>query len=226
MKIALIHKDSLLLGPMGFNVRMINSELRDLELSDFITSQSYLDLPIHFSDGITHLVPIEEIIPQYDSRYQNTRNFIWEISKENEVPVKVFFTYLIENRTLDEVKHNRKQEVPGIRKRKENTIITLKINGVDIKVSTSKEERISLSTKLSSSSGPYNFKFLNTWLDINTEQLQYILNEIDKVVQSAFDWELSKILEIDSCNSIDEVYSVEIYENDDNLDEISQNLFD
>ena len=59
MEIALIHNNSLILGPMGFNVRMINSDLDDLELEDRITTQSYTNIPIHFSDGLTHLLLIE-----------------------------------------------------------------------------------------------------------------------------------------------------------------------
>ena len=44
MEIALIHNNSLELGPMGFNVRMINSELEDLEVEERISPQSYTDL--------------------------------------------------------------------------------------------------------------------------------------------------------------------------------------
>ncbi len=218
MEIALIHKDSLLLGPIGFNVRMINSELEDLELVDFITPKSYTNIPMHFSDGLTHLLPIEKIIPSYDSKYENIGNFNWEIVKEDDIPIKVSLTYPVVQKTLDEVKNNRKQEIYPIRKRKEDSILKLIIDGVNVEVSTSREERVLLTSKLSSSPGTHNFKFLNTWLEITTEQLQYVIGEIDKVVQSAFDWELEKTQEIDSCNTIDEVYSVVIKEDLESLD--------
>lgn len=218
MEIALIHKDSLLLGPIGFNVRMINSELEDLGLVDFITPKSYTNIPMHFSDGLTHLLPIEKIIPSYDSKYENIGNFNWEIVKEDDIPIKVSLTYPVVQKTLDEVKNNRKQEIYPIRKRKEDSILKLIIDGVNVEVSTSREERVLLTSKLSSSPGTHNFKFLNTWLEITTEQLQYVIGEIDKVVQSAFDWELEKTQEIDSCNTIDEVYSVVIKEDLESLD--------
>jgi hypothetical protein len=212
MEIALIHNNSLILGPMGFNVRMINSELEDLELEDRITTQSYTNIPIHFSDELTHLLLIEKEIPGYDPNYYNLGNFNWEIIEEDNVPIKVKLTYPLVEKTIEEVKYSRKQEVTAERKQKENKIISLTINETEIKIATSREERLILASKLSASPGLHNYKFSNTWLEITTENLQYIISEIDKVVQSAYDWELSKLQEIDACQTLDEIYNVIIKE--------------
>lgn len=212
MEIALIHNNSLELGPFGVNVHYINQELEELEVEERISPESFSSLPIHFSDGLTHLVPIEIDIPQHDPKYQNVGNFTWEIIKEDAVPVKIIFTHPITDKTLDEVKALRKQEVSPYRKEKENTTITLTVNDTDVEVSTSREERVLLSSKLSASPGSHNFKFQNTWLEITTEDLQYILNQIDVKVQEAYDWELEKLQEIDACTTVDEVYDVIIRE--------------
>lgn len=212
MEIALIHNNSLILGPIGFNVRMINSELEDFELEERITSQSYTQLPIHFSDELTHLLLIEKEIPGYDPNYYNLGNFTWEIIEENNVPIKVKLSYPLVERSVEEVKYLRKQEVTAYRKEKENKIISLTINETEIKIATSREERLILASKLSASPGLHNYKFSNTWLEITTENLQYIITEIDKVVQSAYDWELSKLQEIDACQTLDEIYNVVIKE--------------
>jgi len=212
MEIALIHNNSLILGPIGYNVRMINSELEELEVKETITIRTYTEIPIHFSDGLTHLLPLEKDIPSHDPKYHNVGNFTWEIIEEDDVPTKVLLTYPIIDKTLEEVKSLRKQEVSPYRKEKENTTITLTVNDTEVEVSTSREERILLASKLAASPGPHNFKFQNTWLEITTEELQYILNQIDVKVQEAFDWELAKLQEIDACETIDEVYEVVIYE--------------
>jgi hypothetical protein len=212
MEIALIHNDSLELGPFGMNVRYINEELEELEVEERISNQSFNQLPIHFSDGLTHLVSIETIIPENDPKYHNVGNFTWEIIKENEVPIKVVFTYPILDKTLEEVKTIRKQEVAPYRREKENIIITLTINGTEVEVSTSREERLLLASKLAASPGPHNFKFQNTWLEITTSDLEYILHQIDIKIQEAFDWELVKLQEIDACETIDDVYNVTIKE--------------
>lgn len=212
MEIALINNNSLILGPMGFNVRYINSELEDLEVEERINPQSYTDLPIHFSDNETHLLPIEKVVPEHDSQYHNVGNFTWEIIKEDNTPVKVVLTYPITDKTLEEVKELRKQEVAPYRREKENTTITVDLNGASVEVSTSREERLLLASKLAAAPGPHNFKFRNTWLEVTTEQLQTIISEIDIKVQEAFDWELSKLQEIDACETIDDVYAVVIRE--------------
>jgi hypothetical protein len=214
MELALIHDNSLILGPIGYNVRMINSELEDLEVVESINPQSYTELPIHFSDNLTHLLPLEKEVPLNDPKYHNVGNFAWEIITEDEVPVKVKLTYAIIDKTLEEVKYNRKQEVTPFRKEKENSLITLTINNTEIEVSTSREERILLASKLSASPGigTYNYKFKNTWLDITSENLQYIISEIDTKVQEAFNWELAKLQEIDACMTIDEVYEIVVRE--------------
>jgi hypothetical protein len=214
MEIALIHNNSLELGPMGFNVKYINADLEDLEVEERISPQSYTDLPIHFSDGLTHLLPIEKVVPEHDPKYHNIGNFTWEIIEdiEDDIPIKVIFTYPIVDKTLEEVKVIRKQEVSPYRKEKENTIITLDVNGNSVQVSTSREERVLLASKLSAAPDSHNFKFLSGWLEVSTENLQYIVSEIDKVVQAAFDWELAKLQEIDACETIDEVYDVIVRE--------------
>jgi hypothetical protein len=109
MEIALIHNNSLELGPIGFNVKYINADLEDLEVEERISPQSYTDLPIHFSDGLTHLLPIEKVVPENDPKYHNVGNFTWEIIEEDGTPVKVRFTYPIVDKTLEEVKALRKK---------------------------------------------------------------------------------------------------------------------
>jgi hypothetical protein len=127
MEIALIHNNSLELGPFGMNVRYINQELEELEVEERISPQSFSSLPIHFSDGLTHLVEVEKSILQNDPKYHNVGNFTWEIIEENGVPVKVLLTHPITDKTLEEVKEFRKQEVAPYRREKENTIITIKV---------------------------------------------------------------------------------------------------
>lgn len=208
MEIALIHDNQLILGPMGFNVRMINSELEDLELRERIITQNRNNLPIHFPDGLTHLVPTEIEIPANDIRYHNIGNYSWEIIKENDIPVRVKFTYSVLDKTIEEVKIHCKQQIPSIRKQRENKVITLTVNGTEIQVATSREERILLASKLLADPGPHNYKFINTWLEITTEQLQYIISEVDKSVQEAYDWEYSQLEQIDACTNIEDIYNL------------------
>lgn len=212
MKVALIHNNQLILGPIKFNHLMIKSELEDLNITDEISFQSYQKLPIHFSDGLTHLLPSEEIIENYDGKYQYVGNLSWEIVELDNIPIKVNFNYPIINKTLEQSKNEVKAKLAPLRRKKENTILKININNTEIEVSTSREERMIISSKIVSSSGLYNYKFNNTWVEITKEQLQHICTLIDTKIQEAFDWEYSKIQEIDNCSTIDEVYNVSIYQ--------------
>lgn len=218
MEIALIHNNSLIIGPMNFNYRMINSDLEELEVEERIGPRSYENIPIHFNDGITHLLPIEKDIPPYDARYHNLGNFSWEIISENDIPTKVKFTYPIFEKSLEEVKYIRKQEVAPIRWTKENIeTIKLNINGVEVEVSTDREERAQFVTKLVSCSNiehaVHNYKFRNdVWVEIGCPEIQYILEQIDSKVQEAFNWEYLKLQEIDACQTAEDVYNVVLVE--------------
>lgn len=210
MQVSLIHNDSLILGPVNYNYRMINTELEELEVSDRVGNQTPNEIPVHFSDGLTHLLPIEVEIPDHDPNYYNVGNLSWEIIKDNDVPVAVKFVYPIHEKSLEEVKAIQKSKLKPIRQRKENTLITLTINDTEVQIVTTREERLLLVSKLVAFSDSCNYKFSNTWLEIDAENIQYVINRIDDVVQQAYDWELSKMQEIDACSTPEQVYNVSL----------------
>ena len=204
----LIHDNQLILGPIQYNYRMINSELEDLEMEQRVSPRDYENVPIHFDDK-TSLIPAVQIIPPHDTRFESVGNFEWEIIREDDVPVRVEMTYPINGKSLETIKYEYKQQVAPIRREKENTIIELEIADTTVTVSTSRDERLSYVSKLVASPGHHNFKFGNdVWLQITTTELEYIIQQIDLKVQEAFDWEYEKIQEIDACETGEEVYDV------------------
>lgn len=121
------------------------------------------------------------------------------------------FTYPILEKSLEQVKDEYKVGVKPERQRRENLGITLSINNQDVTVSTSRENRMMLVTKLMGNDGPYNFKFDNNiWVEITKSDLESIIQQIDTHVQEQYDWELNKLAEIDACETKETVYDVEI----------------
>lgn len=213
---ALIHENRLILGPMNFNIRYFNSELEDLGINYRVSSNTPSQVPFHINDE-THILPVREEVPDHDPRFFKTLSFSWEIIKdESNIPIEMLLTHTITEKTLDEVKNEIKQRIKPIRQNKENVMIEVDIDGTKVNVSTSRESRLEYVSKLISSSGIHNFKFANDiWLQINKTNLEYIISQIDAHVQSQYDWELSKINEIDSCTTPEQVYSVEIIDKSD-----------
>jgi hypothetical protein len=203
---ALINGQELLLGPVAFNYRMINSVLEeDLEVEFRVTPQDYLNVPIVFTEDIK-ILPARNDIPAYDPRFQSVSQTSHTISA-----TEVVFNYGVSDKSLEQIKTERKAEVAPERWNKENTTVSVTLYGNTITVSTSRENRLAIVSKVVSGDGPYNFKFNDrVWEEIPKTDLQTILTEIDNVVQAAFGWELAKLAEIDACVDGAEVYAVVI----------------
>jgi hypothetical protein len=203
---ALINGQELLLGPISFNYRMINSVLEEeLEVEFRVTSQDYLNVPITFTEDIK-ILPARNEVPEHDPRFQTVSQTSHAIST-----TEVVFVYTVADKSLEQIKAEYKAKVAPERWNRENTTVTVTINDNEITVSTSRDNRLSLISKLISGDSPYNFKFDDgVWAEISSNDLSNILGEIDIIVQAAFDWELAKLAEIDACVNGEEVYAVEI----------------
>lgn len=204
---ALVEGSMVLLGPIPFNYRMINSVLEDeLELDYRVSSASEANVPIEINDNVRILPARNEYSPFYNPRYHEHSGPEVQIYEK-----EVVFLYGTRDKSLEQVKAERKTEVAPVRREKENTTITITVQGTEVTVSTSRDNRLALASKAMSGNGPYNFKFGNDlWVEVTKADIEYILQQIDLKVQEAFDWELSKNQEIDACQTIDEVYEVEI----------------
>ncbi len=211
---ALIHNSQLILGPIQFNYRLINSDLEELDIESRVSPRDYENVPIELDSATeTFLLPVVEIIPPYDPRFQGVGNFEWNIIREDNIPVRIEMSYSINDRSLEQIKEEYRRQVVPIRKEKENTTIEIELNGSNVLVSTSREDRLSFVSKLMASPGTHNFKFIDgTWLEISTTELEYIISQIDLKVQEAFNWEYQKLQEIDACATGEEVYNVVLRE--------------
>jgi hypothetical protein len=203
---SLVNGQELLLGPIAFNYRMINSVLEEeLEVEFRVKSSDYQSVPITFTEDIK-ILPTRIEVPEHDPRFQT-------VSQTNHTitDTEVVFGYSVTDKTLEQIKGEYNAGVKPERQRRENTTITVTINNNEITVSTSRESRLELISKLLGNEGPYNFKFDGgVWAEITKINLQSIISEIDTKVQEAFDWELAKLEEIDACETKEEVYEVEI----------------
>lgn len=202
---ALVNGQELILGPIAFNYRMINYELEELEVDFRVTSQSYQSVPIIITDEI-RIISARNEIPNYDPKFQAVAQYSHEI-KDTEV----VFYYQVNDKPLDQIKAEYKLNVKPERQRKENTIISVELGGGMVDVSTSRDTRIALMSKMLGNEGPYNYKFDNgSWREVTKSDIETLISQIDSKVQEAFDWELAKLQEIDACVSGEEVYRVEI----------------
>lgn len=210
---ALLNDNELVLGPIEFNYRLINSVLEDeLEIDYRIEPSDHARVPIIITEKIKLLKVVEDK-PQYDPRYEEILLYKYEIIND-----EVIFYYQKSNIDFDKIKNEYKKVISNERWIRENSgHITHLINNTEIKVSTNRETRISLVTKLASGSGPYNYKFGDVWVEITGEDVGNIITKIDEKIQVDFNWELQKINEINLCSSIDELNSIDFFNVENNI---------
>lgn len=202
---ALVNGQQLILGPIAFNYRMINDELEELEVDFRVTSNDHQSIPLSITEDIK-ILPARYANPEHDPRFEFLSNITHEITE-----TEVIFRHDKVTKELQQIKDEYKAAVKPVRKNKENTTITVTVKDTEITISTSRESRLELMSKLLGNEGPYNFKFDNgVWLEITKADLEYVISQIDAKVQEAFDWELAKLAEIDACEDGEAVYAVEI----------------
>lgn len=209
---ALIHDSQLLLGPIKFNYRFINSDLEDNEIEERIGPRDYENVPLEINSN-TFLLEAVLNQPEYDERSQVLRYAGWELIDVDGIQ-KAQFNYETVDKSLDQIKDEYKQLLPNVRRGKENQYITVTIDNTVVLVSTSRDQRTQFINKLSSlGTDSVLYKFNDdTWISVTKTDIEYIVQQIDAKVQEAFDWEYSKIQEIDSCTTKEEVFNVVIVE--------------
>lgn len=205
---ALVNDKELILGPIQFNSRLINATLEEeLEIDYKLSPSDYLNVPITITDKVKVLKVLEEK-PPYNSRYETVTLYNYEILED-----QVIFYYQKNSKDLSIIKQDYKNIISSERWNRENLgYINFVLNENEIQISTSRENRISLVTKLSSGDGPYNYKFGSNWFEITSNIIRNIISKIDEKVQTDFNWELEKIQEIDNCTSIEELEKIDFFD--------------
>jgi hypothetical protein len=203
---ALVNGSFILLGPIGFNYRLINSTIKDdLNLDYNVGPLDYMNVPINFNDQLK-ILPVVNNIPHHNRKTEYANMIRWEIGED-----RLTYFYEILPIPLEKLKQQYKEKITNERWHKENNgNITVTINDIEIKVATKRENRSQLASKISAMSADVRrrFKFQNTWIELNFAEMQSIIDEIDNYVQEQFDWEYTKHNEIDACADCEALLSM------------------
>jgi hypothetical protein len=201
---ALVNDKELILGPIQFNYRLINSALEeDLEVDYRVSPSDYLNVPIVITEKIK-ILNVSENKPSYNSKYENLTAYKYEVLDD-----QVIFYYEKQQIDLSIIKQQYKNIISNERWKRENYgHIKFLLNDEEIQVPTNRENRTSLINKVAIGTSPYNFKFGDKWFQVTSENLRNILVQIDKKIQEDFDWELERIQEIDACSTTDELEQI------------------
>ena len=79
---ALVNGSFILLGPIGFNYRLINSTIKDdLNLDYSVGPLDYMNVPINFNDQLK-ILPVVNNIPHHNRKTEYPNMIRWEIGED------------------------------------------------------------------------------------------------------------------------------------------------
>jgi len=190
MKYLLVqNKTTVLLGPIEWRPRFIQSELNDLvdagekatAYTISPTETGYIDcndgfeiFPIASSEGSAHDPIYEQLAGPF-------------YTYDNNVASEV---YNVLDRDISFVKESLKQVISAERYRKQNLGTTLNIGGTDVTLATDADELANFVSLLSSiGEDSVNWKFKEGFITLVKADVQSIVDAIRSHIQTQFDWE-------------------------------------
>lgn len=192
------------LGPIHWRYRIIQSELNELEVAFTLPQieQGYIKI----SDTLEIFPITQENIPIYDTSFEILSGPFYNYAEKS-----VELYYNVSALDLTAIKQNLKQRVSTERYRKEISGTSIKINGVEIKLDTTREGRIKYSSMMYAGANSINYKYNNEFILLTTADVENIINSINEHIQKQFNWEKNMFDTIDS-STIDDLKVLQIEE--------------
>lgn len=203
--------DEVLLGPIEWKPRFIASVLQqDLELDELptILASDESRIPYDILPDV-RVRRVEFAYEQHNPKLQYHNGPFW--SYDNDIALA---TYVATDKPLDLVKSELKTLLAAERYKKEISGVKTTIQGLEITVDTNRGDRDVFVQKylLMSDTDTVEWKFPEGWLTLSKSDLGQVVSAGAAHVQSSFSWEASKVVEIDSCTTLQELDAVVIIE--------------
>lgn len=190
--------DEVLLGPIEWNPKFIASVLRsdlDLPYTPTVLASDTQKVPYEILPNVW-VRRVTNVSEEYNPKIQTLIGPYWSYNENQEA----IATYVAQNKPLDIVKAELKQEVAAERYKKEIAGVKVTIQGQEVTVDTNRGDRDIFVQKylLMTDGDTVQWKFPEGWLTITKAELGTIVSAGAAHVQSVFDWESTKTSEIDN----------------------------
>jgi len=205
----LVHNGFVINGPRAWNYRSFESSLEEECEISYKLPMSKSDEEIITIDENTKIYAAELVYPSYNSKIEYPHGPFWDFSSG-----KAIGTFQVLETPIDSIKNTLKAQVADIRWRKEISGKKITIQGTEVFISTSRDQRINYSQKylLMAESDTVQWKFNEGWLTLSKTELGQIVSAIDSHVESAFTWEGNKNTQIDACTTAAELDALNLEE--------------
>jgi hypothetical protein len=200
----LIHKNRVIVGPMPWNPGMFGGALEKLKINYFLSRREPQTFPIEIDED-TKICKSEYQYPEYNPKTQYVHGPFWDFSSDVAIgtfEVKETPVQLIKSTLIDQIAQTRyTKEISGT---------TVTVQDTQVSVTTNRVERDVFTQKYLTmqDNETTNWKFAEGWLTLTKSEVNSIAVAISQHVQNSFDWEKSKIEEINNCNTSEELDAV------------------
>ena len=203
----LIQNDKLLYGPAEYNVGMIKFTLNEEELTALNPIPSkFTGEAVDLGNGIK-ILPETIIYPNLNTKIEQLSGPSWVFSDDIATG-----TYNVAPKSLESVKNDLKSLVASERYAKETADFHMTVNGVDVIVEGSRENKtiFMISAPFLSETEPSVWKFPKSqnFVPIVRADIYSVIYAFATQTQNAFDWESAKVQEIDACTTLAELDAV------------------
>lgn len=202
------NKQTVLLGPIFWRHRFIQTELDDLDI-DYTVPPVEPNTCLKITDNI-EVYPIAEITADScDTRFEQLAGPFWNF--DNNLATGHYTTA---PKSLDTIKSEFKQVAANERYRKEIAGVRVTVQDTVVTVDTSRDGRNIFVQKYTSMSDTdtVQWKFPETWLTLSKSELGTVVAAGAAHVQSQFDWERAIVAQIGSAGNVDELRAIVIVE--------------
>ena len=196
------NKQIIHLGPMGWKPRMFQSELNDLEV-DFTVPPAepgYIQINENFE-----IMPVSLDTPTHNPLFEELAGPFW--TYENNTAIG---HYTVHDGNIDSIKGNLKNIVAALRYNKEQTPFKYTIQGTEVTVDASRENRNIFVQKYQfmTDAETVDWKFPETWLTLTKAELGELVVAGATHIQTQFNWEKGYVDSIESSTTIDNLRNI------------------
>lgn len=201
---ALVYNDKIEVGPRTWSWPPFKSFLDDNLLDTSALPRTLPDGPI--ITDTWKILPVEEpSVPTIFFPYEQPAGPYWTIHEDH-----ITGWYEASPIEIDRVKDHLKGQITANRYEVEVQGIKLTIQGHEVTIDTARGSRdIFFQTYLALGENDIiNWKFPEIWITLSKNDLGYIVQSGKDHIQSAFDWEKQKHLEIDAATTREDLEAI------------------
>jgi hypothetical protein len=198
------NRQTILLGPIVWKPRFIQSELDELEVSYIVppVEQGYIKI----NDNLEIIPIVEAPDPGHDPLYEELAGPYYTYTDNTAT-----MTYNKIDRKLDDVKGNYKQLAAAARYSRETSGTSAIVGDNTIALATDVASRANYLNLLNTvGEGTINYKTNGVFVALNATGLQALVDAVNVHVQDAFNWEKGILDQIDAATSIEELKAINL----------------